>query len=627
MGDPEPAYGAGRYLEVLLSERYPNTRFEIVNTGITAINSHVILPIARDCARADGDLWIIYMGNNEMVGPFGAATVFGEKAPPLGFVRLNLAIQKTRIGQLLIELGRKLKGKNPNASWGGMEMFVGNRERPDDPRREVVYHNFDQNLNDIVKAGLNSGAKILLNTVAVNLRDCPPFASLANSNLPAADLAQFNELYTNGCAAEGQGDFTVAAQKFEQASKFDPQFPDLQYRWGSCLLALTNYAAAREHLQKACDDDALPFRADSRINQSIQKTGAKFAGDRLLVFDAAAAMASNAPSGLCGQETFYEHVHFDFDGSYRLGLAWAKQVDRLLPAGISAGAVTNGWASQADCESRLGLSDWNRALVIQHMIGRMQQPPLSSQFDNARRLDALQERVNRLHAQMNGAAAVRVRGDFLKALERAPEDFWLRENFALFLQSIGDLSGAITEWRRIHELLPQDYLAYFQLGRLLGGQNQWPEAETSLRQAVEMHPSLTEGWIELGNVLASQGKYDAALASYARAREQRPQDSQTIFRMGMALAKLNRHAEAVEDYRAAIQLNPANWETHFELGGELDSAKQLDAARAEFGEAVRLNPGNARTHFNFGVLLAKQNRFDEARREFEESNRIEPSYA
>jgi len=47
VGDPEPAYGAGRYLEALLGARYPGTHFEIINTGITAIDSHVILPIAR----------------------------------------------------------------------------------------------------------------------------------------------------------------------------------------------------------------------------------------------------------------------------------------------------------------------------------------------------------------------------------------------------------------------------------------------------------------------------------------------------------------------------------------------------------------------------------------------------
>src|SRR5262249_53126953 len=43
MGDPQPAYSASRYLEVLLQERFPGEKFEIINLGITAINSHVIL--------------------------------------------------------------------------------------------------------------------------------------------------------------------------------------------------------------------------------------------------------------------------------------------------------------------------------------------------------------------------------------------------------------------------------------------------------------------------------------------------------------------------------------------------------------------------------------------------------
>ena len=68
MGDPDPTFGDWRYLQVLLHERFPGTDFEVVCVAMTAINSHVILPIARECARRDGDLWIIYMGNNEMVG-------------------------------------------------------------------------------------------------------------------------------------------------------------------------------------------------------------------------------------------------------------------------------------------------------------------------------------------------------------------------------------------------------------------------------------------------------------------------------------------------------------------------------------------------------------------------------
>src|SRR6185436_17411076 len=98
--------------------------FEVINLGITAINSHVIVPITRECARRDGDIWIIYMGNNEMVGPFGAATVFGSRAPPMWLLRLNLALQKLRLGQMFVSWSRHLAGTSKNTSGGGMQMFL-----------------------------------------------------------------------------------------------------------------------------------------------------------------------------------------------------------------------------------------------------------------------------------------------------------------------------------------------------------------------------------------------------------------------------------------------------------------------------------------------------------------------
>jgi hypothetical protein len=113
LGDPRPNYGAGSYLEVLLAERFPQAKFEIINTSVTAINSHAILPIARECADHAGDLWIIYMGNNEMVGPFGAATVFGTRSPPLWWVRMQLALRKWRLSQSLLAMAELPRNPNP----------------------------------------------------------------------------------------------------------------------------------------------------------------------------------------------------------------------------------------------------------------------------------------------------------------------------------------------------------------------------------------------------------------------------------------------------------------------------------------------------------------------------------
>ncbi len=626
-GEPEPSYAASRYLETLLNTRFPGTHFEAINLGITAINSHVILPIARDCARADGNLWIIYMGNNEMVGPFGAATVFGAKAPPLGFVRLNLAIQRTRLGQLLMDLSRRVGGKNANTSWGGMKMFLGNQLRADDPRREAVYQNFERNLNDIVKMGLDSGAKILLNTVAVNLKDCPPFASLTNSNLPIADRAQFSRLFSAGCADEAQTNFAGAAKNFEAAARLDPLFPELQFRWGECLLASANAAGAREHFQAACDDDALPFRADSRINAALEKTGRHLGGDRLTFFDAAAALEQELPASACGQETFYEHVHFNFDGNFRLGRAWAEQVEKMLPVAILRNARTNGWAAQAACDLQLGLTDWNRCAVTQIMIDRLHRHPLSDQSNNAERIKSLRDEMNRLRERMNPAAATNAAAVYLAALNRSPQDFLLHQNFAEFLESVGDAKAAAAQWQQVQELLPHSCEPFYQAGRLLSELEQWDSAETALKKAVTLRPRLVEAWFELGGVHLATEQFELALQDYNRARQLDPQDATYCAFAGKALSKLNRHAEALQLYRQAIQMQPDLWEAHFALGDELAATGQFSEAGNEYAQVIRLRPASALAHLDRGVMLARVGQYDDALKEFQEALRLEPANA
>src|SRR5208282_4732184 len=56
LGDPQPEFGLPRMLQAMLELRYPGTHFEVVNAAIVAIDSNVILPIARDCAAADADI-------------------------------------------------------------------------------------------------------------------------------------------------------------------------------------------------------------------------------------------------------------------------------------------------------------------------------------------------------------------------------------------------------------------------------------------------------------------------------------------------------------------------------------------------------------------------------------------
>ena len=625
MGDPEAAFGAGRYLGVLLRERFPGSKFEIVNVAMTAINSHAILPIARACARQQPDLWIVYMGNNEMVGAFGAATILGPKAPPLPLVRLHLATQQTRLGQLLLAVSRRLKGNSSlPPSWSGMQMFAQNRVPPDDARRETVYRNFQSNLDDIIRAGLDSGAKIILSSVAVNLKDCPPFASASNSNLPPAERGQLHQSLAEAGASAAKADFAAAAQRYQEAARLDPRSADLQFRWADCLLRLTNTAPARLHYELACDCDALPFRADSRVNGLLTAAARRFAGQGVVFSDAAALLAANSPVGIPGQESFYEHVHFNFDGNYRLALIWADQVKALLPAEVvQHGAAA--WASQEACERGLGLTDWNRASVLAEVRRRYEQPPLSGQANNSERLRVLAAWEQTVHERMDTNSVAKARQLYLEAIQRAPEDYYLRENFADFLLAVGESQQAAAEWRRVSELIPQDHVAYYALGRVAAAKGEWTQARACFLDALTRRPNFSDGWLELGKARAGMGEFNDALADYARASQFQPHDSRPWFYAGLALSKLKRRSEAIEHYRHAVQLKPDSWEAHFELGGQLGLEGRIPEARRELEEAIRLKPDFAMSHVNLGVALLQQGQAEEARRQFAEALHLEPT--
>nr|MDA8171147.1 tetratricopeptide repeat protein [Nitrospiraceae bacterium] len=324
-GDPEPSYGFSRILGVMLEERYPGVNFEIVNTAVTAINSHVVLRIARDVAPRDGDLFIAYMGNNEVVGPYGPGTVFSPISSRLSLIRAGIALKSTRVGQLLGWLARRAEGGSAPKKWLGMEMFLGKQVRAEDPRMSKVYEYFRRNLKDIIRVAGRHGIKVIVSTVGTNLRDCAPFASMHRAGLDAAQKREWDALYHEGVGRQGAGDISGALKSYRAAARIDPQYAALDYRMGQCYEAAGDYALAKRSYVEARDYDTLRFRADSRINAIIRQVAGRSTrgpasgpASGLYLVDAARFFEEASPGGIPGDNIFYEHVHMNFHGNYLL---------------------------------------------------------------------------------------------------------------------------------------------------------------------------------------------------------------------------------------------------------------------------------------------------------------------
>jgi len=622
-GDPYPAFGLARTLEATLSRRYPGVRFEVENAAMTAINSHTVLPIARDCARADGDLWVIYMGNNEVVGPFGAGTVFSSQSPPLWLIRASLWAKSTRTGQLADSfLGALRHSPDGGGAWGGMEMFIHQQVAADDPRMEPLYQHFRRNLTDILDLGRQSGAGVVLSTVAVNLKDCPPFASLHRRGLSEPDKTRWEELYRLGCQAQDAGSNQVAWAQFGAAARLDAQYAELRFRQGQCALALGQRAAARDHFSAARDLDALRFRCDRQLNELVRRAGTGRPADRMRLADADQALAAHSPEGVPGDDLFYEHVHLTFKGNYLLARTLAEQLEPLLPAAVIA-RRPQPWPSQADCEQRLAWSDFTHAQALSQILGRLAQPPFTAQLGHEAQTQRLRANLETLAPAMEPNGLTQAVAVCQQALSEAPDDPLLYAQLGFLRRATGDAAGAAECARRQTELLPSDLSGWALLGAALQQQRRWPEAETAFLRAVDLDPGDARAWLNHANLVAALGRSEDALRGYRRAVRAEPDFGLGWIALGRSRETAGHREEAEADYRHALACG-ADLAQAATIATFCESRGWLAAAATNYAQALKLDPANVKLRRSAAKNLLNLGQYESAVAQFREAVRMRP---
>ena len=420
MGDPDPAYAFSRYLEVMLREFYPSMKIEVVNTGSVAVNSHVLLPIARGLAAQRPDLFIIYSGNNEVVGPYGPGTALTSSGMSLPVIRASVFVRSTRIGQLLTKVGAQKK------EWGGMEMFLDKQVPASSPLMKNVYENFESNLRDTVEVARRSGARVIVSTVATNLKDCGPFASQHRGNLTPEDLRNWSVLVQQGAELENARSYAEALKVYLAAEKIDDQYAELQFRIAHSQSMTGDYAGARQHFIRAQDLDTLRFRADSRINDINRAVAASVPGAELV--DTEAVFSKESPNGNTGSELVYEHVHLTPLGNYLLARAMFQQIASRLA--LEAGRPTQAGdvPSETECEQLLAFTGHDRARITAEMLQRLQRPPFINQLNHSDQILRLT-----LNAGDSGESPNDTASQYEWAIRKKPDDRVLHYNYGLFL--------------------------------------------------------------------------------------------------------------------------------------------------------------------------------------------------
>lgn len=446
LGVPNAAFSFSRSLEVMLHARYPGVKFEVVNTAITAINSHVVLPIAKECAGYEPDVYLVYLGNNEVIGPYGIGASTNGVAANLSVVRAGIALRSTRIGQLMQQLVERRQADSLEAEhWRGMKMYSRNMVTHDDPALAAVRENFRRNLHDISLAGVKGGAKVVLSTVPVNLRDSPPFASVADSTASPQTLAHLSELVRSSLRLMQQQQFAAARDSLLAARDLDPGYANTHYLLGQTELALGHDIKARAEFVQAMETDALRFRTDQEMNEIIRQTARDLEPRGVLLADTEQTIRGSEPShtGIPGQELFFEHVHLTFLGNYLVARALLPTLEQALPAWVRDQAATGQPVPTIDdCARALMFTGANEYTNLAQMRTTMTPYPFTAQLGHKQRLAAINAKLADLKAHATPKIQRATVEGYQQAYRRHPNDLLLAMNFARMLADSGNYSAS-----------------------------------------------------------------------------------------------------------------------------------------------------------------------------------------
>jgi tetratricopeptide (TPR) repeat protein len=560
MGFPEPAFGFPRMLEAVLGGRN-----QVVNAAMTAIDSAVVADIAAECSRLQPDLFVVLMGNNEVVGPHGPGTAF---APTL--------LQTLRIGQLAFAL------RKPSGEWRGMEMFLQHRVAADDPRLERVYRDFERNLRRIVALA----PRTIVCTVPVNLRDQMPFAGdearaayQAGQVERARDLDQLrfradSRIHSIIRAVAGNSLVDAAPEMVDGRDFYEHVHlrPKGNYRLATKVAHRVRRGGPPPTFEQVRERLALTPWDEQRMENTMAALMSRppFQGP---------ARKPAAPPDPAESRRIYERAVAVAPGDVQLHLRYAEFLRET--------------------------GDRARAAVE---LGKL--------------IDLLPGR-KALHAArgsaLDGAAA---QAEFDRALSLDADFDLAHFGKAVAFERSGETDSALAAYGRAIEWNPDFTEARNNRGLLLARLGRHQDAAREFAECARREPMSAAPAYNQGMELSKLDRSTEALAAFEEAVRRDPAHAPALH----ARARLLPVGDAILSLKLAVAADPSFAEAHYDLGVLLARQGGLDEAISHYREAIRIAP-RADHHNNLGTALARKGNLAGARAAFEAALRLDPGHA
>ncbi|MEI8381840.1 MAG: tetratricopeptide repeat protein [Planctomycetota bacterium] len=309
-----------RHLQFSLqSQADDGDTIEVLNAGITALNSSAEVAVVAEGLKADPDVVVVYTGHNEFYGPGGVASSSGWLSPG----RYRTAAWWRRL--YLVQAFRWLKSsRQPSQDLiASLPADLHIALEGETFQRGIA--RFEENLTEMASLARNARVPILFVSPVANEHHQPPIENLRAGPNHVEELAWREKLK----AGERQllwGDKTKALQLFETARAECERDPLIRYRLAQACEKAGRLEEAVTEYQQALDLDGCRFRAPSPFRSTMAAVASRYSANEVFYVDLHAALCDGETIAIPGRRHFFEHVHLTWEGNRVVGDVIARSI-------------------------------------------------------------------------------------------------------------------------------------------------------------------------------------------------------------------------------------------------------------------------------------------------------------
>ena len=322
---------------------YPDCEFEVINLGMTAINSYTVRDFTKECLDYDPDLLLIYAGHNEFYGALGPGSSQGSFFQSIGgrtAILFYLKIKRLRLYQVIHKIINKIQPPPTSKKNKGTETLMSKLAKEQEiPYQSRLYQrtlrDFEANIRDIIQCCQERNVPVLIGTLVSNLRDQRPFVSVSD---PSIDKEEFDKKVDKIKIFMRNRNFNIALTHLQELMDNNPFHALIYFFAGRCSEFLGDFEQAKIYYRQARDYDGLRFRASQEMNILIKSLEEE---PEVSVSDIAGLIESESSNGLIGNTLMLEHLHPTVEGNFFIAKSFANTLIEKDILGIGKGHIVS----------------------------------------------------------------------------------------------------------------------------------------------------------------------------------------------------------------------------------------------------------------------------------------------